>query len=118
MDAIKNGRLININPMNQYAHIIPLDNGVSLPVQCIPHTGQIIIEISDDLILQNIKYLLLPGDRKIPIMRDETKIKDVPSGELFGYLVANKLELKCQNQGNVNALLNKRTGDRLILLFD
>jgi hypothetical protein len=102
MDAIKNRKLININPMNQYPQIIPLDYGVSIPIQCIPNTGQIIIEISDDLILQNIKYLLLPGDRKIPIIRDETKIKDVPSGKLFGYL----------------ALLNKRTGDRLILLFD
>jgi hypothetical protein len=118
MDAIENRKLIKINPMNQYPQAIPLDDGVSIPIKCLPNTGQIIIEISDRLILQNIKYLSIPGDRKVPIIRDKTKIKDIPSGEFFAYLIANRLELKCQNQGNINALLSKRTGHRLILLFD
>ena len=118
MDAIENRKLIKINPMNQYPQIIPLDDGVSIPIKCLSNTGEIIIEISDHLILQNIKYVSLHGDRKVPVIRDETKIKDIPSGEFFAYLIANRLELKCLNQRNVNALLSKRTGDRLILLFD
>lgn len=104
--------------MNHYTHIIYLDEGVSIPIKWINNLGQIFIEISDNLVLQKIKYLSLPGERKAPIIRDETKIKDIPSGEFFAHLVANKLELKCQNQSNVNLILNKRTGDRLILLYN
>lgn len=97
--------------------IIFLNKKISVPIKGINKKGQIIIEILDQSVLEKIKYLLLPGDRKIEIIKDSRELRKIACGDLFCLLIQKNLIILCNGLSNTNSILNKRIGDRVIFLL-
>jgi hypothetical protein len=97
--------------------IIFLNNKVSVPIKSINKKGEIIIEILDTNVVKKINYLLLPGDRKVEIIKDLRELHKIADGELFCLLKEKNLIILCKGLSNTNSILNKRIGDRIILLM-
>lgn len=99
------------------SNIIDLGYGVSIPISFIDDEGRMIIEITNVNLSKRLKKLLLPNGSEVEIFDNQYNIKKIQSGHLFCQLFGTTLKICCLDVENVNSILNKSIGDRIIFLF-